>query len=131
MSKKSINKNSYYLLEQYDDESECVNWIYQQEISNEYNCGCCNECLCDDNVKCSNCGCFCNDNSEEENSETENNGIVNLNNFDIKIIKTNKEKKVRITLQLNILLSNKKTKIININLDINSKTYLKFAKKLY
>jgi hypothetical protein len=37
MSKKSINKNSYYLLEQYDDESECVNWIYQQEKSNEYN----------------------------------------------------------------------------------------------
>lgn len=112
-----MTKKNLYLLDQYNDENEVVEWLNN-------NSDCCLECLCDDNTKCSNCS------SSDDNNNNNNNGFINLVNYDINIIKNKKDKQVRITLQLKIILDNKKTKVITINLDINSNTYLKFAEKL-
>ena len=58
-----MKKNSYkkFLLDfDSDDESESVCWVECDNNKKEfYNCGCCDECLCDDNIQCSNCGCNC------------------------------------------------------------------------
>jgi hypothetical protein len=136
------------LLDHNDDEDEIVEWSDDNinETKEYFDCGCCDDCLCDDNIECANCGCNCNgDDFDEdcedcedcdfdddiEDSESEF-ADGNLSNFNINIVKdeTN-EKLVRITLQLNVMLDNKKTEIINIDLDINSKTYLKIAEELF
>jgi hypothetical protein len=99
-----------------------------------YNCGCCDNCLCDDNVDCKYCGCGCssfNDNSDDEEIKDENNTTSKLNNLDINVIKTfEKEKKVRISLELEIEINSELNKIININLDINKETFYKILKDL-
>jgi len=158
----SINKiNSFqynsYLLQYDDDENEVVNWFEDDtcNIKDYFNCGCCDECSCDYNIKCVNCGCNCNrdefkeeedeededeeeededeeEEDEDEEEEDEENSISKLSSFNINIIKNKTEKKiVRITLQFNVMLYNKKIKIINIKLDINSKIYLKIAEELF
>jgi hypothetical protein len=138
-----INSSHYksFLLEHDDDENEIVNWLEDDDNCDNkdyFDCGCCDECLCDDNIECSNCGCNCNgdefddDYDYEEDDDNENDDISNLSNFNINIIKNETDEKlVRITLQLNVMLDNKKTEIINIDLDINSKTYLKIAEELF
>jgi hypothetical protein len=125
-----MTKKNLYLLDQYNDENEVVEWLNN-------NSDCCLECLCDDNTKCSNCSSSDDNNNNNNNgfinnnnNNNNNNGFINLVNYDINIIKNKKDKQVRITLQLKIILDNKKTKVITINLDINSNTYLKFAEKL-
>jgi len=148
---KSNNYDKYksYLLDYDDDENEVVNWIDNNYINKEYfDCGCCEDCLCDDNIECINCGCNCNDNinnydtddeddeddeeDEEYNEETDNKCISNLSNFNINVIKNEiNQKLVRITLKFNVMLDNKKIETINIDLDINSKTYLKIAEELF
>lgn len=147
-----MRKNSYkkFLLDvDSDDETEKVCWDDNEKKKEYYNCGCCDECLCDDNVECTNCGCNCNcdcddidddyeideddDDDLEGNDETTyNNQPSSVSNFDINIIESKeKEKKVRITLELNVSLSNNKKEIINIDLDINKTTYLKIAEELF
>jgi len=138
MTKKLNLKNKVYLIDDTDDENETVDWNDEIQTKKYFDCGCCDECLCDDNTACKNCGCNCNcedydedysDELEEESEETvtENN---NLTNFDINIIEsTDNEKKVRITLELN--LDSKKNEVISIDLDINSSTYLKIAEELF
>lgn len=139
-----------------DDELESVFWGECEDHTKKYyNCGCCDECLCDDNKQCSNCGCNCNcddideededpdedsdedpDETSDEDSEEDQDNLINsspgsISNFDINIIKCKeKGKKVRITLKLNVSLNNKK-EIINIDLDINENTYLKIADELF
>jgi hypothetical protein len=145
--KKYINKYKHYLLDRDDDdENEVVNWIDNNNIKQYFDCGCCEDCLCDDNIKCTNCGCNCNgdDDSDGSDGSDDSDGSANTNdksdckdiseqsNFNINIIKNETDEKlVRITLQLNVMLDNKKTEIINIDLDINSKTYLKIAEELF
>jgi len=131
-----------------DDELESVVWNDDKSTSKKYfNCGCCDECLCDDNIECLNCGCNCNcdefeddydieNDSEESESEqtitSVNKPKNNVTNFDINIVENNeKEKKVRITLKLNVSLNNEKKETINIDLDINKTTYLKIAEELF
>ena len=136
-----INSSQYksYLLDHNDDENEVVNWLEDNDNCDNkdyFDCGCCDECLCDDNIECSNCGCNCNgdefDDDEEDDEDNESDDISNLSNFNINIIKNETDEKlVRITLELNVMLDNKKKEIINIDLDINSKTYLKIAKELF
>jgi len=136
MTKKLNLKNKVYLIDDTDDENETVDWNDEIQTKKYFDCGCCDECLCDDNTACKNCGCNCNgedydeeyyDEEESEETVTENN---NLTNFDINIIEsTDNEKKVRITLELN--LDSKKNEVINIDLDINSSTYLKIAEELF
>jgi len=148
-----MKKNSYkkFLLDvDSDDESEEVCWDDNEKKKEFYNCGCCDECLCDDNVECGNCGCNCNceeidddyeiddDESDYEVELTDDNNdhtkkhASTISNFDINIIESKeKEKKVRITLELNVSLSNNKKEIINIDLDINKTTYLKIAEELF
>ena len=139
-----MNKKCY-LLDIDDDENEVVNWINDFEdeynIKKFFNCGCCDNCLCDDNIKCRNCGCNCNgddmcdDFSYDDNSiasSDDNNDINNINNIDINIIKDIDNKKIiRITLQLDMLPDDKKNKIINIDLDINNNTYLELFEELF
>jgi len=147
MTKKLNLKNKVYLIDDTDDENETVNWRDEILIKKYFDCGCCEECLCDDNYACKNCGCNCNgedyddedydedsdeDSNEDSNEENEDQVIEKnkLTNFDINIIESkNNEKKVRITLELN--LSSKKNEVISIDLDINSSTYLKIAEELF
>ncbi len=153
MTKSLLLKNKNYLIDDdSDDENETVEWIEQIETKKYFDCGCCDECLCDDNKPCDNCGCNCNgddlddelydddddeeDNEDDEESDDEDdnhsNKKGNLSNFNINIIENqDKEKKVRITLELNVILDNKKNEVICIDLDINSSTYLKIAEELF
>jgi hypothetical protein len=132
MAKKCFKKNDFqtikykkFLLDFDDDENETVDWI--ETIEKEYfDCGCCENCLCDDNIKCANCGCDCNGDELDEDDY-----CYEDDNFSVNIIKSEtNEKLVRITLQLNVMLNDKNEKI-NIDVDINSKTYLKIAEELY
>ena len=138
MTKKLNFKNKVYLIDDTDDENETVDWNYEIQTKKYFDCGCCDECLCDDISPCKNCGCNCNcedydeDYSDELEEESEDyiDEKNNLTNFDINIIESNdKEKKVRITLELN--LDSKKNEVISIDLDINSSTYLKIAEELF
>lgn len=129
-----LNIESDDEIELNDTTIECI----QDQINNNnekiYNCGCCNNCLCDDNVDCKNCGCGCssyNNNSDDEEIIDKNNTTSKLNNLDINVIKTpEKEKKVRISLELEIEINSELNKIININLDINKETFYKILKDL-
>jgi len=119
-----------YLIDMDDDENEIVEWDSENEydLKKYFDCGCCDECLCDDNIKCKNCGCNCNgDEFEDDFSYYDNDELdsiaENTNNVDINIIKdVNNKKIIRITLQLDMLPTNIKDKIINIDLDINNNT---------
>lgn len=55
---------------------------------------------------------------------------INENYINISIIKKNKKKQVRITFNLNVELSNKKNKLISIDLDIDQSLYFQIAKEL-
>ena len=130
---KNILKNiiNDYLLDDNDDEIETINWIETKSNINSYNCGCCDNCLCFDNKSCDNCGCNCNNNEEHTDNEEETDSLSkssSISNFTIKII-NDKEKKVRITLQLKIN-TGETEKILKIDVDINKDTYLKIADEL-
>ena len=153
MTKKLNFKNKVYLIDETDDENESVDWNDESHTKKYFDCGCCDECLCDDSISCKNCGCNCNgeacededededddddddeDEDEEDELDEESEDTVteknNLTNFDINIIEsTDNEKKVRITLELNI--GSKKNEVISIDLDITSSTYLKIAEELF
>jgi hypothetical protein len=92
-------------------------------ISDVFDCGCCEDCSCDDNMECENCNCECcceMNSIDMVSSDT--------NNFNINIIEDNmKEKKVRITLEINVKLNEK----VCIDVDINRSTYLKIAEELF
>jgi hypothetical protein len=128
---KNIFKNNNYLLDDNDDEIETINWIEPTTNTKNYNCGCCDNCLCYDNKSCDNCGCNCNNNEENSCNDEESNNLLkssSISNFTIKII-NDKEKKVRITLQLKINVS-ETDKTLKIDVDINKETYLKIADEL-
>jgi hypothetical protein len=127
---KNIFKNNNYLLEENDDEIETINWIESVSHNKSYNCGCCDNCLCYDNKSCDNCGCNCNNEENSCNDEEPDNLLKSssVSNFTIKII-NDKEKKVRITLQLKINISETE-KTLKIDVDINKETYLKIADEL-
>jgi hypothetical protein len=128
---KNIFKNNNYLLDENDDEIETINWIEPTTNNKNYNCGCCDNCLCYDNKSCDNCGCNCNNNEDNSCNDEESDNLLkssSVSNFTIKII-NDKEKKVRITLQLKINLSETE-KTLKIDVDINKETYLKIADEL-
>jgi hypothetical protein len=139
MVKKNTLKN--LLLDDVNSDVEDdvdINWFDNTEPSPNkqyYNCGCCNECSCgdmEDDLTCQNCDCECcvvinTDYEGDVSDELEK----ELSNFDIGIIEDNmKEKKVRITLQFNVMLSNNKSEVVCIDVDINKITYLKIASEL-
>ncbi len=109
-----------------DDENTTVNWL--DEIVSTNNCSCCKECNCIDKFACTHCGCECYcDFSDDETVETLD---KELTNFNINIIEdNNKEKKIRITLEFNVIL-NEKSKVISIDVDINKNIYLEIANDL-
>ena len=128
---KNIFKNNNYLLDENDDEIETINWIEPVSHNKSYNCGCCDNCLCYDNKSCDNCGCNCNNNEDNSCNDEESDNLLkssSVSNFTIKII-NDKEKKVRITLQLKINVSETE-KTLKIDVDINKETYLKIADEL-
>lgn len=110
---KKISFKKFLLNIDCDDETESVNWTdCEDQKTKFYNCGCCDECLCDDNIACDNCGCNCNCNCDDidddydiEDDETDisesseepetlptTKSQSSISNFDIHIIE-NKEKK--------------------------------------
>ena len=103
------------MIENIDDENESVIWIEKNKTV-IFNCGCCDNCECDDNEPCS-CGCSC------QISED----LYNIDDFTIDIIEINKERKVRMI--LNVSISSMKN--IKISLDIESSLYLQIAKDLF
>ena len=99
-----------------DDENEEVEWI-DKDQSTEYESKPqpvvpCEYC---ENINCSNC---CDNNK------------IDKPGFEINIINEEKEKKVRITLEFNVKLSDNKMELISIDVDINMNTYLKIADEL-
>ena len=66
MAKKSYK--NFLLDVDSEDEQELVSWIESDNNNNKnyYDCGCCDDCLCDDNVQCKNCGCSCNYNEDDD-----------------------------------------------------------------
>lgn len=145
LKNKTFKNKKKLLLDIIIDECDDIDWK-EDCINTHYNCGCCDDCLCDDNIACKNCSCNCNcnnddDNDNEENEENEENtndnneddneDDNNNNDFNIIIIKDkNNERKVRITFKFNIITNNKKNEYICIDLDINRTTYLKIAEEL-
>jgi len=115
------------LLDCCSDEEDIVYELSEEDsddnISDVFDCGCCDDCSCDDNMECENCNCECcceMNSIDEVSSDT--------NNFNINIIEDNmKEKKVRITLEINVKLNEK----VCIDVDINRTTYLKIAEELF
>jgi hypothetical protein len=102
-------------------------------ISDVFDCGCCDDCSCDDNIECENCNCECcceTISSEIISSDAISSEFISndMNNFNINIIEDNmNEKKVRITLEINVKLNEK----VCIDVDINRYTYLKIAEELF
>lgn len=120
------------LLETYDDEIETVEWVNNKSLIEIFDCGCCDDCLCDYKIECSNCNCSCCSHIIEEDGNDED--IVdnkqldyNIIDFTIDVIEDrNKERKVKIN--LNLTLENDRN--ITINLDIKSSLYLQIADEL-
>lgn len=124
------------ILDNSDDETESVEWIQDANICREkktlielFDCGCCDDCMCDYMIECVNCKCSCCSNIED--SEIESDDIKEIDytilDFTIDVIEgKDKERKVKISLNLN--LENKRT--LNINLDIKSALYLQIADEL-
>jgi hypothetical protein len=103
-----------------DDEEDNINWLdLTQPLESQityFNCGCCDNCTCDDQISCS-CNCSCQVDDK-----------YNLNDFIIDVIELpNKERKVRMNLNINI----SDNKSITISLDIESSLYLQIAKDLF
>jgi len=114
------------LLDCCSDEEDELYPVSEEEvddtISEVFDCGCCEDCSCDDNIHCDNCNCECCCESDYSDNESD------INNFNINIIEDNmKEKKVRITLEINVKLNEK----VCIDVDINRTTYLKIAEELF
>lgn len=127
------NKNTYILTD-YDDETDTVEWYENNNEKKYFNCGCCDDCLCDDNIKCINCNCSCNGDEFDDDYDYEDDeeSDSDTTNFNINIIKNDINKKiVRITLQLNVIIDNKINEVINVVLDIKSKTYLRIKRELF
>lgn len=140
MTKKYYSKNNNTsLLEDDDDEDiieNVIDWM-QNNICNEnftkyFNCGCCDDCLCDDNIECLNCGCNCNgDEFDDDFDYIDEDEDENIKNFNINIIKKfENENTVRITFECNVILNYKKIESFNIEIDINNYTYLKIMNEL-
>jgi hypothetical protein len=112
------------ILDNSDDETDSVEWIKETNMNliELFDCGCCDDCLCDYNIECSNCKCSCCSEIEEETKEID----YNIVDFTIDVVEKDKERKVKISLNLN--LENKRT--LNIVLDIKSALYLQIADEL-
>ena len=117
MTIKNSLKN-IILIDDNNDENVIVDWSEDNIEKEYYNCGCCNNCSCDEGM-CDNCSCEC-------NCSTTNTDPISA--FDINIIEDNMEKKVRITFSFK--LNNIMDETICIDLDINRSTYLKIADEL-
>ena len=152
--KNIINCNS-------DDENETVEWSQTPKETKKYfNCGCCDNCECDDNKACVNCSCNCNCDEIEDDYDYESDDNLNilntphidkctensklnlvlsddndsknasLNIKDFSISIVNKKEK-KVRIRLElILLLNSNQELINIDFDINKSTYLKIADEL-
>jgi len=125
------------ILDNSDDETDSVEWIQNSNMKKEQNtlielfdCGCCDDCLCDYMTDCTNCKCSCCSNIDNSDSELESikkEIDYTILDFTIDVVEcANKERKVKISLNLN--LENKRT--LNINLDIKSALYLQIADEI-
>jgi hypothetical protein len=122
------------ILDYSDDETDSVEWIKdttsnKNSLIDVFDCGCCDDCLCDYMMDCNNCKCSCcsNINEDDDNLEEKKEIDYKINEFTIDVFEDkNKERKVKISLNLN--LENKRS--ININLDIKSALYLQIADEL-
>jgi hypothetical protein len=103
-----------------DEEDNDISWEDSEieENTMTFDCGCCDDCTCDENIACESCNCECCLDFDDG---------INSNNFNINIIEDNmKETKVRITLEIKVNKEN-----MYIDIDINRATYLKIAEELF
>lgn len=127
MSIKTYKNN--ILIDEFSDEDENTNyWSDSEDKINDntiyFDCGCCDECMCDEDIPCMNCDCECCVVSDigSESSDMEH----NTESFTMNIIQdTNKQKKVRITIE--VMQNNK---LMCIDVDISKDTYLQVAEEL-
>ena len=168
MTKKLNLKKKYLLDADSDDENETVEWNDNLITKKYFNCGCCENCLCDNNISCKNCNCSCNceyidddyeiedsddekeddekeddekeddekeddekEDDEKENDNDDNDDICKISNLNIKFIHNKcNENKVKITLEINVILSDNKDEMIYLDFDISGPLYVKILKEL-
>lgn len=107
-----------------DDENDNVSWVdIPINIIDTFNCGCCDDCTCDDEIICTNCYCGCKISQSEDEEEIQ----YNINDFTIDIIE-DKTKERKVCVNVNITLNGKN---ISIKLDINRALYLQIAEELF
>lgn len=106
-----------------------------KEEKEYFDCGCCSNCMCDVNIECINCNCACNCDffeddfdyySVNDNEHQNDNCKITINIIKGKMT----EKKVRITLELNVIINENNVEQISVDIDIRKTTYLKIAKEL-
>jgi len=125
------------ILDNSDDETDSVEWIKDTDKINDsktlveiFDCGCCDDCMCDYMTDCINCKCSCCSNIDDNDFDMEDDKKeidYTILDFTIDVVESkDKERKVKIGLNLN--LENKRT--LNINLDIKSALYLQIADEL-
>lgn len=130
------------LLENCIDENENYTVVWKEKDDNKivkkyYNCGCCDDCSCDDNISCKSCNCGCNresfdDDCDYDDEEDDNVNDIDYNDIDFNDDNTNIEiieNKVRISFNFNIKL-NENTEKIKLNIDISNSTWLKIAEEI-
>jgi hypothetical protein len=115
----------------FDDEHEDVQWVEDICKTVVFTCGCCSECVCDENIICSNCLCACQTTASESSDDNDKHVDLSdytINDFTIDIIENaHTERKVRINVNLDFL----NNKNIVIKLDINKALYLQIAEDLF
>ena len=64
------------ILDYSDDETDSVEWIKdttsnKNSLIDVFDCGCCDDCLCDYMMDCNNCKCSCCSNINEDSDNLE------------------------------------------------------------
>jgi hypothetical protein len=141
MNNLLIENLNCFLIDEFSDENDIIDWNNYKNKKKYFDCGCCDNCLCDDNIKCVNCGCNCNGDEFDDDFDYYSDNDNFDDDFDneqsscpilkINIIKNEKISNdlIRITLELNVILDNL-VEVINFDFDINHSTYLKIINDL-
>ena len=131
MNYKLKKKFKKLLLEIENDETDSIHWVKDKvEVDHKpyYNCGCCDNCSCEENKPCSGCECNCNrDDFDDDYDYIDDDEYPNDDNIQVVMLE-DKEKKVKI--QLKITLDTQQNEVISFDLDINKHTYLKITNEL-
>ena len=104
------------ILDNSDDETDSVEWIKDTDKINDsktlveiFDCGCCDDCMCDYMTDCINCKCSCCSNIDDNDFDLEDDKKeidYTILDFTIDVVESkDKERKVKIGLNLNLDLA--------------------------